>query len=235
MAGMTLPAIARRRLLPMPLLVLVGAALAPTAFAADATPGPSWGEHGMLLFGGTDGLHASHLPMYHRPHDVQAVLRLRAVDPRVEAALRRDLAAHPSLWTLVPEHFELDRLAPDAASPLASFKADIVRGHFERGGRTTRRAVAFAVERVEVWRRLDPAAPKPAMAVYRVVGEREKFAVAEIGPRPGVDHVVRLPANAPTRIELPAGPLGDASEQALAKATGGRVRTIYRETGDLAE
>ena len=229
----------RRRLLAA-LGLLPAAGLAATAGLAH---GPSWGEHGMVLFGGRDGLFASHMPMFHRPHDVQAVLQLRAADPARERLLRAWLAHAPVLWTIVPGPFELDDLAPGASRPLTHLEADVVRGHFERGGRTQAVAVGFAIERVLAWRRLDPLAPRPAFATYRLVaanpGATERFAVLEIGPRPAVDHIVALSAPAgaalPDVVRVPADDGPGATSAALERALpGARVRaTVYRETADL--
>ena len=61
---------------------------ATAANAADATHG----QHGMALFGGKEGLYASHLPLFHAPHDHQVILRVHVADPTTDAALRVALA-----------------------------------------------------------------------------------------------------------------------------------------------
>src|SRR5471030_1344452 len=116
-------------------LVLLGGYVTPASAAASAA-GPTYGEHGMALFGGTQGLYASHLPMFHAPHDYQVILQVHVADPVIDAALRKRLNGHTALWTIAPEKFELDRLAPQAALPLTQFQADLVQGHFEQGGKT---------------------------------------------------------------------------------------------------
>ena len=224
------------------------AALCLLPFAGRAAPpepvhGPSWGEHGMVLFGGRDGLFASHMPMFHRPHDVQVVLQLHATDPAQERRLRVWLARSPSLWTIVPAPFNLDDLAPGAAQPVTRLEADVVRGHFERGGRTQARSVGFVVDRVLTWRRLDPLAARPTLATYAVFAANpdatERFAVLEIGPQPAADHIVALSAPAgmalPPAVRVPADEGPGATPSALARAlVGARVRgTIHRETADL--
>jgi len=218
---------------------------APVAYAQS--PSPSMGEHGMLLFGGRDGLFLSHLPMFHRPHDTQVVLQVHLADGRHEEELRRELAARPRLWTVVPERFELDRLAPGASQPLRSFHADVVRGHFERGGKTVHANDEFIVDRVVFDHRLTPTAgPGPAL-VYRVVdagpAAREHFLVHWIATRPDADHVVRVLTRGrtalPPQVELARGQALAATPEALQHALGqaggsARVdRTIYLETGDL--
>lgn len=240
----------------MPATLLARLALALPLFAALScapaalaqSPAPSMGEHGMLLFGGRDGLFLSHLPMFHRPHDTQVVLQVHLANRRHEAQLQRELAAHPQLWTVVPERFELDRLAPGARQPLRSFHADVVRGHFERGGKTIHANDEFIVDRVVFDHRLAPTGGPGATLVYRVVdagpAAREHFLVHWIATRPDADHVVRVltpaPAALPPQIELARGPALAATPEALQHALGqagassARVdRAIYLETGDL--
>src|SRR4051812_37930247 len=144
-------------------------------FAAEPPLESSFGLHGMLLFGGADGLYASHLPMFHKPHDRQVVFALRIADPRIERKLRWDVGAKPKVWTLVPEKFELDRLAPDAADPLRSFKADVVEGHFERGGKTRFKGVTVMVAEMLRYQPLDASAPAAATAHYRAVGHGDTW------------------------------------------------------------
>ncbi|MCT8988416.1 hypothetical protein [Shewanella phaeophyticola] len=43
------------------------------------------GLHGMLLFGSQYGLFASHLPMFHQPHNAQVVFKLSFADPKIQA------------------------------------------------------------------------------------------------------------------------------------------------------
>ena len=227
-------------------LPLAAALLA--APAVRAQEASSMGEHGMLLFGGRDGLFLSHLPMFHRPHDTQVVLQVHLADPGHDAALRRELAARPQVWTVVPERFELDRLAPDAGRPLRSFRADIVQGHFERGGRTIHSGDGVVVDRVVLDHRLAPTGGPGATLAYRVVdagpAAREHFLVHWIATRPDADHVLRVltPARAalPPQVELARGDSLAATPLALQRAlrqAGSRSarvdRTIYLETGDL--
>ncbi|HYD80928.1 MAG TPA: hypothetical protein VEC06_14070 [Paucimonas sp.] len=166
------------------LRILAGAAALLAGAAQAGEPASSMGLHGMVMFGGKEGLYASHMPMYHRPHDVQAVFRLRMADAPLDAELRRELARRPVLWTIVPERFELDRLAPEAADPVARLRADLVRGHFERGGATVHSGVEIVVERVLMYRRLDPAPRREAGMVYEVIDAgpkaREHYLVKRI-------------------------------------------------------
>ena len=217
-------------------IALAWLALATGARAAgyDAT----YGEHGMALFGGKDGLYASHLPMFHAPHDYQVILRVRLADPAQDAALRGRLDGKAALWTIAPEKFELDRLAPGAAKPLREFKADMVLGHFEQGGKTQYAGATVVVDQVLLFRQLSPEARRNASAHYMVIGgAAQRFLVKRIDSRPDFDHIVALaakPASAVREVDVAKQDLREPAGELLAKAAGARlVGTVYFYTDDL--
>lgn len=150
-------------------VTLCGALLSLAALAAEpAMPGmampaghtnphasmPTWGTHGMAMFGGKNGLTAAHLPMAHPPHDYQAIFTFHVADAKIDAALRQRLEAPPTLWTIAPEKFELNRLDPASNNPLKHFKADIVLGHFEQDGKTEYPDVTIVVDKIELYLKL---------------------------------------------------------------------------------
>jgi len=194
------------------------------AMALDA----SHGVHGMVLFGGSGGLYASHLPMLHAPHDKQVVLRVRFADPRLERTMRARLDGKAALWTLEPEPFALQRLAPGAGLPLRRFKATLVEGHFERDGSVRERAADLVVEQIVLFR---PLAQQPAVrtvARYVPVGG---FLVKLIDSRPDFDHIVLLerPVSAP--VEVPKQGV-DENLAALARLAP-YAATVYYDSADL--
>jgi len=205
---------------------------------ATATSRPAtWGLHGMVLFGGADGLFASHLPMFHAPHDYHVVIALQ-LPPEIDAAMRTRLASTPALWTLVPEKFELARLAPGAAHPLMEFKADIVEGHFERGGKTVYPGVAVRVIRTERFIQLDPDARSATTAQYLPVGQgRTWFLVKEVHARPDFDHIVMLSSlHSPSSINVPVSGISKPADSAIESflAPGAHVvGSVYYDTDDL--
>jgi hypothetical protein len=186
------------------------------------------GVHGMALFGGRDGLYASHLPMFHPPHDAQVVLRVRFADPALERTMRRRLEGRTALWTLDPERFDLARLAPAAAAPLQAFRADLVEGHFERGGALRVKRADLIVDSVLLYRPLSPAAQVQAESHYLPVGP---FLVKLIDSRPDFDHIVLLrhPAAGPVAVPK-TGVRADLATLARRVET---VGTVYYESGDL--
>ncbi|MGZ3181430.1 MAG: hypothetical protein ACXU8N_03230 [Telluria sp.] len=208
-----------RRLFTLALL-----ALPLLARAADA----SFGSHGMVLFGGRDGLYASHLPMFHSPHDTQVVLRVHFTDARLDRAMRASLDGGTRLWTLDPAPFALARLAPHAVAPLVSFTANVVEGHFEQGGQTRHARAAVVVDAVLLYRPLSPAAAVRPVATYVPIGP---FLVKLVDARPDFDHIVRLraPAAAPVSVAKP----GMTPNLEALRARLPMVGTIYFSPDDL--
>jgi hypothetical protein len=191
------------------------------------------GGHGMAVFGGREGLYASHLPMFHTPHDSQVLLRLHLADAAADKALRETLARAPKLWTFDPEAFDLLRLSPGHAQPLREFKARFFEGHFERGGKPQKGEQRVVVDEVLLFRRLSPASREAATGRYRLIGRGDEwFAFKTIDRRPDFDHIVRLQAPAlrgDVNVALRGLARPDLRPAFKAKA----AIEIYFETDDL--
>ena len=209
----------------------------PAAQAADQT----FGTHGMALFGGQEGLYASHLPMFHAPHDFQVILQIHLADPAADAALRKRLDGKDALWTIDPEKFELSGLAPEAKAPRKDFRADIVQGHFERGGSTRYKGAKVIVDKVLVFRQLDGKPRDASVARYmQVGGGSQRFLVKEIDTRPDFDHLVSdhaVPGAPGASVQVRKWGMTAPGKDALAMALKANLAsiggTIYFETGDL--
>lgn len=156
--------------------------------------------HGMLLFG-SQKTYASHLPMFHAPHDYQVVLEL-SLQPAADATA---LALYEALktttkgyFTLVPKPFDLTKVIDGT---LKAFSADVYQGHFERNGQNLG-TVEVQVEKVIYAAKLNPnAAPRPKES-YIVFGDAgEYFAIHKIVSRPDFDAVVTV--QEPMFINLP--------------------------------
>ncbi len=84
------------------------------------------GEHGMVLLAGPEQeMIASHMPLYHAPHDYQIVYRVESNDERLK------LLNDDQLITILPEAFDLTKLIK---ANKITLKTKVYRGHFERGG-----------------------------------------------------------------------------------------------------
>lgn len=226
------------------LLLCMSAATAAHA-QQPSPPMHAHGVHGMALFGGDNGLFAAHLPMFRHPHDRQALIALRIVDATLDAHMRRTLGAAPALWTLVPERFDLWRLQAVRDGEPLRLRADLVRGHFERGGETVHRDVAIEVHRVLRFEPLDPTPRAAPRMQYGVYGHgRTWFAIKHLDVRPDIDHIVMLRcARAPcvrnarmVDIATDFSAEGPSLDEALQRSGFPRLRvrgTVYRDAADL--
>jgi len=211
--------------------------LSGSAFATDVT----YGEHGMALFGGKDGLYTSHLPMFHAPHDYQVILQVHVADAATDAALRKRLDGKTALWTIAPEKFELSRLAPQAHSPLKHFKADLVQGHFEQGGKTQYAASTIVVDKVLMFRKLSPEQRASSTSTYLQIGSgKQRYLVKQIDSRPDYDHILSYraaPGAATDSITVIKQDLREPTPAEFATALHTRCDaikgTIYFYTDDL--
>ncbi|GAB2866271.1 hypothetical protein GCM10027277_38890 [Pseudoduganella ginsengisoli] len=223
----------------MKTLLTTLALLASTPVVADH--GPTYGEHGMALFGGNDALYASHLPMFHVPHDYQVVLQIHLADPALDRAVKKRLDGKTALWTVDPEKFDLDRLQPGAPAPLQRFQADLVQGHFEQGGKTEYRSATVIIDKVWLFRKLSPEVRTRAVARYVQVGNgTQRYLIKEIDSRPDFDHIVsyRASARASTLpVTIARNGVSEPDAKALAAALNAlpsAIRgTVYYYTDDL--
>jgi hypothetical protein len=211
---------------------------------AENKHGPTWGVHGMLLFGNSEGMYVSHLPMFHAPHNYQVVLQIRCLDQKLDAAIKARLEQKLVLWTMEPEQFEIARLAADSKLPLKQFKANIVLGHFEQGGKTEYKDVPVIVEKTLIFRQLLPQMRESKQAVYHQIGRgSQRFLLKEIDNRPDFDHVLAI--SVPAAAAMADVVMKKAGLQALSDAEflqvlqskvdkrAGVKGTIYLDKADL--
>jgi hypothetical protein len=181
-------------------IVMIGLLLAAASARAE-TPQPDRPSvHGMLIVG-EKTIFLSHLPLFHSPHDYQVLLEARfrsnGGDPRRLYAEDRARTGE-KIYTLVPERFVL----PDKVTGRRSFKADIYRGHFERGGVPIAKGITVDLVRVVHFRKFTPRAERPRQLEYVLFGKGDEVFLAHrvIAP-PDFDQVLSV---------VPARPLGDA-------------------------
>jgi hypothetical protein len=145
--------------------------------------------HGMVIFG-TEKIYAYHLPMFDAPHNYQVLLELQ-FDKEVTINLKRDQQLNPehSTYTIEPETFVL----PDMIQSPRPFKANIYRGHFERGGVKIFNDVNVKIVEVLYFNYLDPIADKAETLQYLVVGNhKEQFAAHLLTNKPDFDQLVQI-------------------------------------------
>ncbi|NKF48980.1 hypothetical protein G3R49_00125 [Shewanella sp. WXL01] len=167
----------------------------------------SMGLHGMLLFANDAGIYASHLPMFHAPHNAQVVFKLSFTDNGLNQQLHKQLAQTNQVWTIVPQKFDLARLTPNSAEPMTQLTLDVVQGHFERGGNKQHSQVTATIDNMLLFNVLDmtQGKPKPTRANYIAIGNNADassfFYIKHLQSRPDADQLVRVSSNG---AELPA-------------------------------
>jgi hypothetical protein len=237
----------------IPLLVLSCAnTVVPASDALDShADRPS--VHGMLLVG-NQTLYVSHLPMFHAPHDYQAIaeVKLSADDGSdVQGQYVQDRAdTGTRVYTLVPQPGVLPQMMRDGAT----FRAQLYRGHFERGGTVIVDGLTVTVQKVVHFRQFDRHATAPTTATYLAFGRGDdRFLAHYIVAPPDFDQVVgvQLPDGAVDADALAAGvkltipaatndqPVGEGADlSAHFDAGDATVHTgnqLYLEFDDLAQ
>lgn len=140
--------------------------------------------HGMMLMG-NETIYASHLPMFHSPHDYQIILILELTKDD-QVIYQQDRKNHPGelVYTIEPETFVL----PEMINYTRIFKASIYRGHFERGGSSFLKNITVKIKKVIYYKQFDKNATKPDNLHYLLFGNaKEQFLVHQISSRPDFD------------------------------------------------
>lgn len=147
--------------------------------------------HGMVVFG-AQTTYASHLPMFHAPHDQQAVFQITLENsgrkPTVEIyeELKKS-TDDSSLFTLLPAEFNLSELI---ASGNGKIEATLYHGHFEKGG-TPIGPLYVHVSKVIYSKKLSKDSLPNGNFVVFGSGD-EHYAVKEIGAVGSYDAIVSV-------------------------------------------
>ena len=115
----------------------------------------------MVVFG-TD--HFSHIPMFHEPHDYQAVMEVKLSHPE----LQDGTSFGDQLHTFVPEEFSLGDVL---SGKQTHFEGTLYRGNFEGDGQPLLEGVQVDVRQVTESRHLDGDSQGPAELNYVLYGQ----------------------------------------------------------------
>jgi hypothetical protein len=161
----------------------------PASAIETAAPKTShWGLHGMLVFGDEKYLYASHLPMFHAPHDRQVIFRFHISDVKIDGAMKKHFAKAQDLWTLEPQEFDLNRLQTQSAQALKQFNAQLYEGHFERGGKQRFASQTIIIDEVLVFNPLVEKEQRLSESVYYLIGQgNTQYLMKKIDRRPDFD------------------------------------------------
>lgn len=147
--------------------------------------------HGMLIFG-TEKIYASHLPLFHSPHNYQILLELQLDDKSTELYSADQLANPQSVtYTVEPEKFVL----PDKIISRGNFNARLYRGHFERGGIKIADSVSIKIVSVIYFRELNTKDQKNETTDFILFGNsKEQYAAHFITNAPDFEQVIQVDA-----------------------------------------
>lgn len=177
--------------------------------------------HGMLMVG-QQKVYLSHLPMFHSPHDYQAIFEATLSSEALQVYKQNQAVSKDNIFTLVPEVFVL----PDMAANPRPFKAQIYKGHFERGG--TKIADATVEVKVLYFKKFNPVAVEPAKPQFILFGNnQEQFAAHQIFAKPNFDQIYSVTVTANEARELDAG-------NTILTVTLQNEKSLYLEIGDLS-
>lgn len=178
----------------MKTLILLLTLVAVTAFAQhqhhhpETKPKAPPSVHGMFLFG-KKKIYLSHLPMFHMPHDYQALFEVTLDTDSLTTYLEASAASAQTIYTLVPEKFIL----PEMVQNPHTFKAQIYSGHFERGGQQITVSTEVKISKVLFFKKLSQTTPLPSSASAVVIGnDAEQFMIHQIAGAPDFDQIVQI-------------------------------------------
>jgi hypothetical protein len=148
--------------------------------------------HGMLLFG-TEKIYASHLPMFHPPHDYQIILEVE-LDKNAKANYLKSRKEHPAetVYTIEPEKFSI----PKFMQSTYPIKVNLFRGHFERGGQKILDSITIAVSQTIYYKHFDQYAEHKKTMTYILFGnKKEQFVAHEISGPADFDQIIQVKTN----------------------------------------
>ena len=147
--------------------------------------------HGMVIFG-DQTTYASHLPMFHAPHDQQAVFEINLENtgrkPTVE--LYEELKSKKNdqgIFTILPQAFDLSELIETGSGTISAILYD---GHFEKGG-TPIGPLNVHVSKVVYSQKLSKNSLPNADFIVFGTGD-EHYAVKKIGAVGSYDAIVSV-------------------------------------------
>lgn len=148
------------------------------------------GVHGMVLMNKASTIFAYHLPLYHKPHDVQLLYKLDVKNVALVHLVRDN-----DMVTIKPKPFNLQRLMRGEKIAL---EADIYIGHFERDGMLVYENMTLNFAKQLYVRKLDDISPSSNNQEYDVVSYRKnnKIYIHRIQQAPSFDHLIHIDVNA---------------------------------------
>jgi hypothetical protein len=186
------------------------------------------GIHGMALFTQGSNIYASHMPLYHKPHNVQLLYKLDNKDLALLQTVRDG-----QLITVKPKPFNLQRLMRGEKMVIS---VDLYAGHFERGGMLVYENMPLSFDKKLYVRTFDDIKPSSTKQAYDVVSLKKnyKIYVHRIQQAPSFDHIIAvdLEAGCLTKFNT-SSPVPKRTELQYKFINCGTMTPLYFETEDF--
>ena len=186
------------------------------------------GVHGMVLVTHGSRIYASHLPLYHKPHDVQLVYKIESKEiPFL------NLVRDAELVTIKPKPFNLQRLMRGEKMTVV---ADVYRGHFEREGEKIYSDKTIVFDKQLYVRKLEKLAQPSAWQEYDVieVGKTERIYIHKISKQPSFDHLLHVDLEGACLKKFKTSEMVPSEKELQYKFLNcGTMKPLYYETEDF--
>lgn len=152
---------------------------------------PSYvGVHGMVLMNKSSSVFAYHLPLYHKPHNVQLLYKLE-----VKNVALLNLVRDNDMVTIKPKPFNLQHLM---RGEKLAIEADIYMGHFERDGMLVYENMTLQFTKKLYMRKLDDIEASSNTQEYDAVtfDDSNRIYIHRLQQAPSYDHLIHIDLNA---------------------------------------
>lgn len=186
------------------------------------------GVHGMVLMNKSSTIFAYHLPLYHKPHDVQLLYKLEVNDLALVQLVRDN-----DMVTIKPKPFNLQRLMRGEKIAL---EADIYMGHFERDGMLVYENMTLKFAKKLYMRKLDDIKPSSNTQEYDVVSyqKSDRIYIHRLQQAPSFDHLIHIDVDAGCLTQFnTSSPVPKQSELQYKFLNCGTMKPLYYETKDF--
>lgn len=186
------------------------------------------GVHGMVLMNKSSTIFAYHLPLYHKPHDVQLLYKLDVKDVALMQLVRDN-----DMVTIKPKPFNLQRLMRGEKVIL---EADVYTGHFERDGMLVYKNMSLNFAEQLYVRKLDDIKPSSTRQEYDVVSYRKnyKIYIHRLQQAPSFDHLIHIDVTAGCLTKFnTSSPVPKRTELQYKFLNCGTMKPFYFETEDF--
>jgi len=143
--------------------------------------------HGMVVMG-EHQIYASHLPMFHSPHDYQVILEIDFAPAGKKIYLEAYKASTTKFFTIEPEKFVL----PQMIRKPHNFRVNIYEGHFEKGGKQIAQQVEVRIKKVIYSKKLNDKMGLKNLHFILFGNQKEQFAAHLITVSPDFDQIFRV-------------------------------------------